>query len=354
MTKQRKPQSPLEALMSQMAVGNLDTLSKSRPPKEPVASHNVSSLETNNPPANEPLASPAQSRKPANSLPAPPPAAPSTPISTTTSSSLMRIHWSHIRPWSLADRPDNEFGDMDGFIQDIKLNGQHTPIIVRSIKTSDSEAEYEFIVGNRRWNAAKELDSEVLCIARSLSDEQAFAIMHSENDDREDISPWAKGISFSRAIEEGAFKSARALAAKIGKGHSYINDLLIYSRIPTEIAVAIGPMTKVSQNTAKTVCQLASENSNNLSTLIELAPRIAHGLAKASLIKELKKLQGSYIDDVITLKGKGGNYCTLRADSNGTPVFSLLKDARNFLDNDAFQLDLIKLIDQHYEKCQPK
>ena len=266
---------------------------------------------------------------------------------------LIRIHWNQIQPWALADRPEGEFGDMDEFVHDVKLNGQHTPIIVRKLPNAllvDDGAAFEFIVGNRRWNACKVLDTEVLCLVRELNDEQAFAIMHSENDDREDISPWAKGVSFSKAIDSGAFKSARALAAKLGKNYNYVSDLLVYSRIPKEVAAAIGAMSKVSQNTAKVICQLSTESKANNDLLIALAPRIASGLAKTSLIKELQKLNGTFIEEVVTLKGKGGSYCTLRADSNGTPVFSLLKDARSYTDNERFQQDLVKLIDRYYEE----
>ena len=352
MEKPKKPQSPLEALMGQMAAGNLDRLANTSEVQNLTpAAVDTAVLEDKNSTKTITNNGHGPSRTPSNEVrseeAAPYPTGPRQAVGE-----LRSIHWSHIRPWKLADRPENEFGNMDEFVQDVKLNGQHTPIIVRPI--AGTRTEFEFLVGNRRWNACKDLDIDVLCLVRALNDEQAFAIMHSENDDRESISPWAKGISFASAIDKGAFKSTRALAAKLGKGHSYVNDLLIYSRIPDELSKAIGPMTKVSQNTAKVICQLSKADKGNLPVLKELASKIANGLARTSLLKEVQKLQGTYIEDVVTLKGKGGNYCTLRADSNGTPVFSLLKDARNFIDHEAFQADLIKLIDHHYEKHQTK
>ncbi len=84
----------------------------------------------------------------------------------------------------------------------MKTNGQAQPCLVRPISHSPV-FDYELIVGERRWRAAKIAEIDLLVMVDNLTDGQAAAIQIAENSNRKDLSDFSKGMNYSRLIDNG-------------------------------------------------------------------------------------------------------------------------------------------------------
>lgn len=115
-------------------------------------------------------------------------------------------------------------------------NGNQQPIGVRPSR--DRLGEYEIAYGHRRHAACLNLGIPVNAIVRELSDLELVALMHSENQERNDLSPYEEGLSYHRQIEDGLYASARELAAAIGKHETTVSKLLAYAGFP-EIVLSV-------------------------------------------------------------------------------------------------------------------
>ena len=74
--------------------------------------------------------------------------------------------------WKYADRSSFEFGDTNSLADDIKANGQITPIFVRELK-NDPKFKYEVIAGSRRFQACLNANLMIDAIITDVSDSKA-------------------------------------------------------------------------------------------------------------------------------------------------------------------------------------
>lgn len=110
---------------------------------------------------------------------------------------------------------------------DIKKNGLISPITVRPITDG-----YELVAGQRRYLAHQFAGIlKIKCIVRELSDEEAFAIMTSENLSRVDVNPIdeAKHVARLMQIHNGNMDIAKRLT---GRGEKWIRDRLAIGEMP--------------------------------------------------------------------------------------------------------------------------
>lgn len=196
-----------------------------------------------------------------------------------------------IRAWMYADRPENELYNLQNLAEDIKENGQSSPILVRRLASPTDGYKYEFIFGCRRLNACRLLNFPVKALVfdyKELSDQKAFALMFGENENRHSISSWARGISFNKVLTSGLYRSKRELSLAIGKNADYIQQLTAYANIPVELVEAIGSMEKISINTANELIRLA-KNPKTLSALIDNAEKLRLGISPKKLTELIQR-----------------------------------------------------------------
>jgi len=108
---------------------------------------------------------------------------------------LKYLDVNHCRPWMFADRPENEMGDINSLSESIKITGQQEPILVRPTDNEKKE-QYEIIFGHRRWRACKKIGTKVLAIIKAVTDREASLFQKEENENRKDLSDFAKAKSF--------------------------------------------------------------------------------------------------------------------------------------------------------------
>jgi len=230
-----------------------------------------------------------------------------------------------IDPWEFADRPDDEFGDLESLTDNIRIHGQETPILVRPNKKA--KGRYELIYGRRRWTVCKDLGIKVKAFVRNYDDRQAYAAMYRENSERKDISSWARAVSYRKALDKGLYESESALAANLGISRATMSNIMVYTRIPGEVAAAIGPMHNVSILTAKAILRCASGDEESVERLISVADKIQAG-----------ELTGDKVEKaVVASSTKRSSETKIVTDSQGRKLFSYRDNGRTFLELNFYQ-----------------
>lgn len=236
--------------------------------------------------------------------------------------------------WRYKDRPEMELGAITELANDMKVNGQIQPAIVRPNSSGNRET-YELLIGERRWRAAMLADIALKVIVSELSDKEAAILQASENENRQDISDYAKGLSYKRLIDNKII-TARDLETQLNKSQSYIRNILSFSRLAPGLIDAIGDMTKISARTAYELVLWQERGEEYLQALIALAHHIRLGKMGA---KQLEAMMVKTRDlhnpnnpsashqEIITPDGR--HIFTWRSDSNGNKIISFPKAIRS-------------------------
>ncbi len=258
-----------------------------------------------------------------------------------------------IHRWSGKDRPENELGDIEDLAKGFKQIGQQVPCIVRPLKQSSEE--YELIVGECRWHAAKLAKMKLKTTIQNIDDRMAALIQAVENEKRNDLSEFAKGMSYAKKIDSGILKQ-KDLTDILGISKQQVSRLLSFNKIPTSLFEAIDDFRKVSARTAEELSRLSGKGEEYIKVLIELAPRIKTGKFGGNrIIKEVTKAVRPPITKITSnqkICDKDGRHLfTWRLDNNSSPSIHFPKDIIQLLDNETINFDQIT---QEFKKCLAK
>lgn len=255
---------------------------------------------------------------------------------------IARINPNKIIRWKYKDRPENELGDITHLAEEFKTIGQQQPCVVRPLVKN--QEKYELIIGERRWKAAIQANVDLFVIIRNQSDNEAALSQIAENDDREDISDYAKGMSYNELINDGII-TQKDLIDKLGKSKQYVSRLLSFSKISFEIIDAIGDMSKVSAKTAETIKQLSNKGQSYIDAIIELAPSISKGSIGHSKLTQKVNLKINNIQKNHAEKNKkvlssdGRHVFTWRQDNNLLPSIHFPKGIIDLIRSDEIDID---------------
>jgi ParB family chromosome partitioning protein len=269
----------------------------------------------------------------------------STPLPPINNSSLiLSIDPNKIKNWELHDRPENELGDIEALANDLEENGQAQPCIVRAY-SNDLQYDYELIVGERRWRAAKLRKLSLKIIVEKINDHQAAIYQIAENSNRKDLSDYAKGMNYYNLTESGII-TQKELEKALGKNKIDISRLLSFGQIPKKVWDAIGNTTKISSRTASEIRAIIKKSSQHYDAIIQLAPRLGTGkLGVANLAKEVDKIisgenESNTTNEIRTSSGR--HLFTWRKDSNGNLSISFPKDIRKHINKSTLE-NVIKI-----------
>ncbi|MCK4608201.1 MAG: ParB/RepB/Spo0J family partition protein [Gammaproteobacteria bacterium] len=259
----------------------------------------------------------------------------------------------HIDPaqcvlWVYKDRPKAELGDIKELADDIKQNGQVQPGIVRSFHSEQPHEKYEIIIGERRWRACSIANKKFTAIIKNISDADAAIYQSIENDQRIDLSDYAKGQNYKKLLD-AEILSQKDLVVKLQKSQSYIRNLLSFSRISKELVEAIGDMTKVSARTAYEIVLLEEKGAHYKNILLQLAPKISKAEIGAKKINKMVTALISSVDkgndSAIEIKAIDGRHMfTWRKDSNGQKSIGFPKDIRETINFKELEQAIVKNI----------
>jgi len=136
---------------------------------------------------------------------------------------------------SLIDIPEcfrqHTMESVDALAQDIQRNGQFQEVVV----TPKEGGRYELVAGKRRTLALRHLNWQNVRVQviENLSELQKALIMIAENDEREDVNPFDRALSYQRAIKAGATQSE--LAQKLGVSEERVRQVLSINQLTPEV-----------------------------------------------------------------------------------------------------------------------
>jgi ParB family chromosome partitioning protein len=263
----------------------------------------------------------------------------------THKQSIQEIETSLIRNWFYHDRPENELGDIESLAKEFQDIGQQQPCIVRPL-LNDNQYKYELIVGERRWRAATLAELPLKVIVKPMSDNDAAIIQISENYNRKGLSDYARGISYTRLIEQGMI-TQKDLTEKLGMSRQRISRLLSFSKISPEIVQVIGNMSKVSYSTAEVIKQLSEKGPSYIEAIITYASQIRKGEIGH---RKLSELVNNYINKTsshvvhhkkIHSSNKGQYLFTLEYDATKHCVLSFPKQVVDLINSKNSNIELV-------------
>ncbi|WP_157966676.1 ParB/RepB/Spo0J family partition protein [Fastidiosibacter lacustris] len=262
--------------------------------------------------------------------------------------------------WIYHDRPENELGDIKSLADEFLSIGQQQPCIVRPTEVGN-KYKYELIIGERRWRAAIAAGIKLKVIIKEINDAESALAQAAENDNRKDLSDYAKGISYAKLIDNKII-TQNDLTEKLGKSKQYVSSLLSYSKIPEEIISAIGDMSKVSCRTAETIKRLAQRGDEHCQVIISKATLIRSGSLGHN---KLTEIVNNYISnnnspkpDANKIISKNGRHIfTWRKDNNNLTSIHFPKDistllSNNSINNDVINKQIMELIENELNKIK--
>lgn len=129
------------------------------------------------------------------------------------------------------DQPRKDVGDISGLSASIKEHGVLNPIIVRPA----TAGRYMVVAGERRYRAATKAGRKVvLCIIRTLDEQQTAEIQLVENLHRKDLNPFEEADGYARLKTNHNYTDAQ-ISKKVSKARSTITEMLGITRIPEAI-----------------------------------------------------------------------------------------------------------------------
>lgn len=190
-------------------------------------------------------------------------------------------------------QPRNQFPEPEiaQLAESVKQNGLLQPVLVRR----KGDGQFELIVGERRWRAAKLAGlSTIPAIVRNSTDEQSMELALVENLQRKDLNPMEAARAYSRLTAEFGLTHDK-IARRLGKDRSSIANIARLMNLPKEIKQFV-ESGALSTGHAKVILGLdRSESQIRLARQIvedQLSVRQAERLAAAGARHKRKTNQG--------------------------------------------------------------
>ena len=151
-------------------------------------------------------------------------------ISRLTPMEVVSIDINKIKPNKYQSRMQFDQGKLEELANSIRRDGVVQPIIV-----SPSGDDYQLVVGERRWSAAKMAQlKEIPAVVRKVTDREMFEISLIENIQRENLNPIEEAIAFERLMKEFNL-TQQELADHLGKTRSTVANTLRLLNLPEEM-----------------------------------------------------------------------------------------------------------------------
>jgi ParB family chromosome partitioning protein len=251
---------------------------------------------------------------------------------------IFEIDPNNIIRWSEKDRPENELGNIEELAESLKSIGQQVPCIVRPLKDNN---KYELIVGECRWRAAQLAKINLKVIIHELDDRMAALVQAVENEQRNDLSDYAKGMSYAKKIKSGLLVQ-KDLTDILKISKQQVTKLLSFSKIPENINTAIEDYRKVSARTAYEISRLGNKGEDHQNIIIKNAEKIRDGKIGATTI--IKLVEKGLTEDIYSSKkyfSKDGKHIfTIRNDNNKKSILLSRK-----ISNEIKEDEIIKAIE---------
>jgi len=105
----------------------------------------------------------------------------------------------------------------------MRTHGVLEPLLVRPLKITFGDPQYEIVAGHRRFDGAKIAKlTECPVIIRNMTDQEAKEIQIIENVQREGVHPLDEGLGYKALLALDEQQTAAGIGKKLGKSESYV------------------------------------------------------------------------------------------------------------------------------------
>jgi ParB/RepB/Spo0J family partition protein len=234
-----------------------------------------------------------------------------------------------IKPWRFANRPESEYGDLDGLSVSIGSHGQQFSAVVRP-----SADGFELIAGRRRYEVCRSLGLPLKCDVRKLTDQEAFTIQAVENEQREELSAYARALDYQRALDAGLFPSVASLASSIGQSRASVSNILSFTRLSPRVKEAMGDMSGIGVQKIKTVVRLINESPDNEEIIVKRSKDIVSGKLSTAGLEKLCRDKSTSLSQRKVVTGNLGDLFSVTHTPRGALSITILKDGKRALSED--------------------
>ena len=120
-----------------------------------------------------------------------------------TGVSELTVSTDDCRLWEYNDRiyEGLSMENCKSLVDDLQMNSQLQPVIAR--RDPDGKKAYQIIIGTRRFWACSHIPAKEIKLALiDVDDKQAYKIMRSENEERDDTTAYEKAVNAKKVIAE--------------------------------------------------------------------------------------------------------------------------------------------------------
>lgn len=186
------------------------------------------------------------------------------------------------RMWDLHDRIEANVNEESckEEIESFLKHGQLIPALGRPLSKNDPTHRVELIYGARRLFVSRHLNIPLLVELRELTDREAIVAMDIENRHRCDISPYERGLSYTRWLRSGHFKAQEDVAKALRVSASQVSRLLKLAQMPSIVVDAFDSSASIREVWGLEIMQVLEDTGRRAATiraarnLASLTPRL--------------------------------------------------------------------------------
>jgi ParB family chromosome partitioning protein len=153
----------------------------------------------------------------------------------------------------------------------IREHGLIQPLIVTGIQDPASDAEYQIIVGERRWEAAKMAGlTKVPVIVKEATPQEMLELALVENIQRADLNPLEEAAAYRQLMDDFGL-TQKQVSEKVGKSRVTVANSVRLLRLPNEIKQALAE-GRISEGHARALLAL-NKQADQLKVLRAIVKR---------------------------------------------------------------------------------
>jgi ParB/RepB/Spo0J family partition protein len=195
------------------------------------------------------------------------------------------------RLWPYNDRIYDSLSmeNCKSLVEDIQKNTQLQPVVAR--KDPTGRKNYEIIIGTRRFWACQHTAAKTINIALiDADDKQAYKIMRSENQERDDTTAYEKAMNAKRVIAEIYAGSQKSYCLENDIGEGTLSNWMAIADMEPELVAVIPSMFEVSVKQATKLRSVMNKAAKSKKAVLDKVSELAGAeMGTAAVMKALIK-----------------------------------------------------------------
>lgn len=193
------------------------------------------------------------------------------------------------RLWEYNDRIYEELSmeNCKSLVDDIQKNSQLQPVIAR--RDPEGKKAYQIIIGTRRFWACSHIPSRQIKIALiDVDDKQAYKIMRSENEERDDTTAYEKAVNAKKVIAEIYAGNQKNYCLENDIGEGTLSNWMAIADMDREILDIIPNRFEITVKPAIQLRALMNKSSRVKKAILEKARELkGQGMSTQKILHAL-------------------------------------------------------------------